>query len=116
MAYALYRGEFMSGVYDDWAEERRQFYTEQFGRVLAALAKLAVTEKRWSSALKYANQLLKDDPFREDIHRLVMKILAAQSKPGSVKKHFEDLQILLNTDLGIEPAAETRKLFQELMK
>ena len=116
VAYALYRGEFMSGVYDDWAEERRQFYTEQFGRVLAALAKLAVTEKRWSSALKYANQLLKDDPFREDIHRLVMKILAAQSKPGSVKKHFEDLQILLKTDLGIEPAAETRKLFQELMK
>ena len=116
VAYALYRGEFMSGVYDDWAEERRQFYTEQFGRVLAALAKLAVTEKRWARALKYANQLLKDDPFREDIHRLVMKILAAQSKPGSVKKHFEDLQILLKNDLGIEPAAETRKLFKELMQ
>ena len=115
-AYALYSGEFMSSVYDDWAEERRAFYTEQFGRVLAALAKLAVKEKRWASALKYANQLLKDDPFREDIHRLVMKILAAQSKPGSLKKHFEDLQLLLKTDLGIEPAAETRKLFQELMK
>ena len=115
-AYSLYRGEFMSSVYDDWAEERRQFYSEQFGRVLAALAKLAVAKKRWSSALKYANQLLKDDPFREDIHRLVMKILAAQSKPGSVKKHFEDLQILLKNDLGIEPAAETRKLFKELMQ
>ena len=115
-AYSLYRGEFMSSVYDDWAEERRQFYTEQFGRVLAALAKLAVAKKRWSSALKYANQLLKDDPFREDIHRLVMKILAAQSKPGSVKKHFEDLQILLKNDLGIEPATETRKLFKELMQ
>ena len=114
-AYAIYRGEFMATVYDDWAEERRQFYTEQFGRVLTALAKLAVSEKRWQSAQKYANQLLKADPFREDIHRLVMKILAAQSKPAAVKKHFEDLRDLLKADLGIEPSPETRKLFQELM-
>lgn len=115
-AYALYRGEFMSGVYESWAEERRGFYTEQFGRVLAALAKLSFAEKRWSSVLKYGNQVLKDDPFREDIHRLMLKVFAAQSKPGAVKKHFDDLQVLLKKDLGVEPAAETRKLFQELMK
>ena len=115
-AHALYRGEFIAGTYDDWAEERRNFYAEQFHRVLAGLAKLEVSEKRWAGALKYANQLLKDDPFREDIHRLVMKILAAQSKPASVKKHFEDLRLLLKSDLGIEPAPETRKLFQELIK
>lgn len=106
----------MAGVYDDWAEERRQFYAEQFGRVLTALAKLALNDKRWAGALKYANQVLKLDPFREDIHRLILKVYSSQSKPGSIKKHFEDLQILLKHDLGVEPAVETRKLFHELMK
>ena len=51
-AHALYRGEYMAGVYDDWAEERRPFYAEQFARVLNALAKIAFGEKKWSNALK----------------------------------------------------------------
>lgn len=115
-AQALYRGEFMSGSYDDWAEERRSFYADQRSRVLAALAKLSFSEKRWSSALKFAAEVLRDDPFREDMHRLTMKTYAAQSKPAAVKKHFDALQTLLNKELGIEPAAETKRLFHELVK
>jgi DNA-binding SARP family transcriptional activator len=114
-AYELYRGEFMAGVYDEWAEERRAFYAEQFGRVVSALAKLAFSEKRWAGALKYAQELLKADPFREDMHRLVMKVLAAQSKPAAVKKQFDELTATLSGELGIEPAAETRRLYKELM-
>ena len=114
-AYALYRGEFVAGVYEDWAEERRHFYAEQFTRVLNALAKLSFRENRWAAALNFANEILRDDPYREDVHRLIMKIYAGQAKPASTKKHFEDLQTLLKNDLGIEPAAETRRLFQELV-
>jgi hypothetical protein len=44
-AYALYRGEYMEGLYEDWAEEQRPAYGEQFLRVLNALAKLSVAEK-----------------------------------------------------------------------
>jgi LuxR family maltose regulon positive regulatory protein len=114
-AHELCRGEFMAGVYDDWAEERRHFYVEQRSRVLNALAKLSFSEKRWAAAMSFANELLRDDPYREDAHRLVMKIYAGQAKPASVKKHFEELQQLLKKDLGIEPAAETRKLYHELL-
>jgi len=114
-AASLYQGEFMSGVYDDWADERRAFYAEQFGRVVSAQAKLAYAEKRWTAALKSAQEALKYDPFREDIHRIVMKTLAAQAKPAAVKKHFDDLASLLNSELGIEPAAETRRLYKQLL-
>jgi LuxR family transcriptional regulator, maltose regulon positive regulatory protein len=115
-ALTLYRGEYMPGVYDDWAEERRQYYSEQLCRVLNALAKLSFTEKRWAAAIKFAGELLRQDPYREDVHRLIMKVHAAQGKPASVKKHFEDLRQLLQKDLGIEPAAETRRIFEELVK
>jgi len=114
-AASLYRGEFMSGVYEDWVEERRVYYAEQFGRVVSAQAKLAFSDKRWTAALKYAQEALKHDPFREDMHRLVMKTLAAQAKPAAVKKHFDDLATLLNSELGIEPAAETRRLYKQLL-
>ncbi|MEO7658131.1 MAG: BTAD domain-containing putative transcriptional regulator, partial [Pyrinomonadaceae bacterium] len=115
-AYNLYRADFMEGLYEDWAEEQRHFYREQFSRVLNALAKLSVAEKKWADALKFANQILVIDPYREDLHRLVMKVLAAQSKPAAVKKHFEQMTEILKQELGIEPSAETRQLFNDLIK
>lgn len=115
-ANALYRGDFMSGIYEDWAEERRNYFTEQRWRVLTGLAKLSFSEKNWSNALKYANEILKADPFREDVHRLVMKILAAQGKTVKVKEQFKNLQALLKKELGVAPAPETRRTFQELVK
>ena len=114
-AAKLYRGEFMSGVYENWADERRQFYSEQYERVQSALAKLAFSEQRWASALGFAREVLKNDPYREDIHRLVMKTLAAQHKPGAVKKHFDEMCRQLSSDLGIDPSAETKRLFKELI-
>ena len=114
-AYTLHRGEFMSGVYDGWADERRQFYIEQSARVISALAKLSLSDKRWADALKFAGETLRDDPFREDMHRLTMKALAAQGKPAAVKKHFEGMKKTLADELGIEPSVETRKLFKELV-
>jgi len=114
-AYALYRGEFMAGVYDDWASERRQFYVEQAARVISALAKLSLSEKRWADALKFSGEALREDPFREDMHRLTMKVLAAQGKPAAVKRHFESMQKTLADELGIEPSSETRRLFKELV-
>ncbi len=106
----------MAGVYDGWAEERRNYFTEQYWRILSGLAKLSFAEKGWSNALKFANEILQADPFREDLHRLVMKILAAQGKPVKVKEHFENLQHLLKKELGVAPAPETRRTFQDLVK
>jgi LuxR family maltose regulon positive regulatory protein len=115
-ANELYRGEFMAGVYENWAEERRAYFAEQHSRVLNALAKIAFTDKSWSSALKFAGEILQNDPFREDAHRLIMKVYAAQGKRSSVVEQFETLQTLLKTELGVTPAPETRKIFQELTK
>jgi LuxR family transcriptional regulator, maltose regulon positive regulatory protein len=115
-AHQAYRGEFMEGIYEDWAEERRNYYSEQFGRVTSALAKLELSEKRLAAAKKYAEETLTVDPYREDIHRLIMKIYAAQGKPSAVKQHYSAMQQLLKKDLGIDPSPETRRLAAELLK
>ena len=106
----------MAGIYEDWAEERRNYYSEQHSRVLNALAKIAFGDKSWSNALKLAGEILQKDPFREDAHRLIMKIHAAQGKRAAVVAQFETLQTLLKNELGVSPAPETRKVFQELIK
>jgi DNA-binding SARP family transcriptional activator len=114
-ANALYRGEFLEGSYDNWVEERRQYYREQHLRMVGALSKLSFSEKSWAAVIKFCGQILSADPFREDVHRLMMKTFAAQGKPASVKKHFDEMSKLMKTELGIEPAAETRRIYKDLM-
>lgn len=113
-AHKLYRGEFMPGVYEDWADERRNYYAEQSARVTGALAKLSLAERRFADAAKYAAESLKLDPYREDMHRLTLKVHAAQGKIPAAKKHYESMAKLLNDDLGIQPSPETRRLATEL--
>jgi LuxR family maltose regulon positive regulatory protein len=113
-AYALCRGEFMPGVYEAWADERRNYYSEQLARVTGALAKQSLGERRFGEAQKYAAEALKLDPYREDMHRLTMKVFAAQGKSAAVKKHFDSMRTLLKDELGVEPSVQTLRLATEL--
>ncbi len=114
-AHELYRGEFMTGAYYNWAEERRFYYSEQHSQLLNSLAQLLFDEKDWINSLRYANEILRLDPYREDIHMLAMKNLAAQKKPAAVKKQFESLKKLLDEELGVEPAPETENVYKQLL-
>jgi ATP/maltotriose-dependent transcriptional regulator MalT/DNA-binding SARP family transcriptional activator len=114
-AVKLYRGEFMQGSYDDWVEEQRNYYREQYLHLLLALVIAAQKAEEWPRSLYLAQQILHDDPFREDIHCLVMRAHAAQGNRVAVKEQFEVLRGLLNKELGVEPAAETLKIYRQLL-
>ena len=70
------------GSYDDCAEERRGYDSEQRSRVLG---KPAFSVERLTSALKFASEVLKDDPFREDRDRLTMKTSLLNPNPPPSK-------------------------------
>jgi LuxR family transcriptional regulator, maltose regulon positive regulatory protein len=114
-ALALYRGEFMQGSYEPWVEEQRTYYREQYLRLLEALAGVAQTEADWPKVMQLAQLIIRDDQFREDIHCMVMRAHAALGNRGAVKDQFEGLKRLLASELGVEPSAETRKLYQQLI-
>jgi len=114
-AIKLYRGEFMHGCYDEWVEEQRSYYNERYLHMLETLAVAAHGQKEWPRALQLAHQILRDDPYREDIHCLVMRTHAAQGNRAAVKEQFETLRALLRKELGIEPASETQKVYRGLI-
>jgi ATP/maltotriose-dependent transcriptional regulator MalT/DNA-binding winged helix-turn-helix (wHTH) protein len=114
-AVELYRGGFMQGSYDDWVEEQRAYYSEQHLRMLETLAVAAQKSEDWSRSLKLAQRILAEDQFREDVHCMIMRAHAAQGNRAAVKDQFESLRKLLRKELGVEPAAETQKVFKQLM-
>jgi LuxR family transcriptional regulator, maltose regulon positive regulatory protein len=115
-AAALYRGEFMQGSYDEWAEEQRAYYREQYLRILEILAQTAQKAEDWARALGLAQKILREDPFREDVHCHLMRAHAAQGNRVAVREQYETLKRLLRKELGVDPAAETQKVYRELLK
>ncbi|HEX8175739.1 MAG TPA: BTAD domain-containing putative transcriptional regulator [Pyrinomonadaceae bacterium] len=114
-AVKLYRGEFMQGGYDDWVEEQRTYYREQYLRILESLAAVAQRSDDWLRVQDLAQQILREDPFREDIHCMIMRAYSATGNRAALKEQYEHLRRLLQKELGVEPVAETRKVFKELM-
>ncbi len=100
-AVALYRGEFMQGSYEPWVEEQRSYYREQYLRMLESLAAVAEKKQEWLRTLDLAQRILHEDPFREDIHCMVMRAQAAAGNRVAVKEQYETLRGLLQKELGV---------------
>jgi DNA-binding SARP family transcriptional activator len=69
----------------------------------------------WTDSLHLAQKILKADPYREDVHCKIMRAQSALGNRVAVKEQYELLRKLLREELGVEPAAETQKIFRELM-
>jgi DNA-binding SARP family transcriptional activator len=115
-AVALYRGEFMQGSYEAWVDEQRSYYREQYLRMLESLAGVAEKKEEWPRSMDLAQRILREDPFREDIHCLLMRGQAALGNRVAVKEQYETLRALLQKELGVEPAMQTQKAFRELIE
>ena len=111
----LYRGEFMQGSYEPWVEGQRAYYREQYLRLLESLAGVAQKMEDWPKSMQFAQRILNEDQFREDIHCLIMRAHRALGNRGAVREHYEGLKRLLKSELGVQPASETRKLYEELV-
>jgi LuxR family maltose regulon positive regulatory protein len=115
-AIALYRGEFMQGSYEAWVDEQRSYYREQYLRMLESLAGVAEKNEEWPRSMDLAQRILREDPFREDIHCMLMRGHAALGNRVAVKEQYEVLRALLQKELEVEPAMQTQKAFRDLME
>ena len=114
-AVSLYRGEFVQGSYEPWVVEQRTYYREQYLHILESLAGVAEKQTDWTHSLQLAQQILHEDPFREDIHCIVMRAYVNLGNRGAARDQFESLRTLLERELGVEPSHETRKVYQSLL-
>ncbi|HEX7720843.1 MAG TPA: bacterial transcriptional activator domain-containing protein, partial [Pyrinomonadaceae bacterium] len=114
-AVALYRGDFMQGSYEAWVDDQRAYYREQHLRMIESLAAAAEKKQEFVRAMDLGQRILRDDPFREDIHCLIMRAQSALGNRVAVKDQYETLRALLQKELGVEPAIQTQKAYKELL-
>src|SRR5580765_5168335 len=121
-ASELYRGDFLLGfsvnepLFEEWLvaerERLREMALEALARLLAHQAEGASPER----AIQTAMRLLAIDPLQEAVHRALMRIYAQQRRRGAALKQYQVCVGVLQRELGIEPEAETKQLYQDLLR
>jgi DNA-binding SARP family transcriptional activator len=120
-AVALYRGEFLEGFFinnapdfDDWLVGQRERLREMALQALAQLVNVSLTQKGYQEGIAYAKQLLRLDPWREEAHRDLMRLLALSDQRSAALEQFEKCRDILAVEFGVEPGLETVRLAEQI--
>jgi DNA-binding SARP family transcriptional activator len=121
-AAARYRGNLLEGLsvhsapFDEWLTVERERLREL---AVDALVRLLAHQERTGSvdaAVESAIQLLELDPVQEPVHRLLMRLYVRQGRRGAALRHYQVCAAALRHQIGVEPEAETRRLYQDLLQ
>jgi DNA-binding SARP family transcriptional activator len=120
-AVTLYRGEFLDGfsvadsaAFEEWISINRERTNRQMVDRLYCLANCYEGYGEYEKALQHVWRQLELNPWREKAHRQAMRLLALGGQRGAALAHYETCRRLLDEELGVEPAAETRKLCEQI--
>lgn len=120
-AAALYRGDFLAGVYlrdapefEEWALGQRARWRELALTNLHTLTKHHLEQGRYDRAIDYAARLLALDPWREEAHRQLMLALVRSDQRTAAMKQYETCRQVLDEELGVEPSSETTNLYERI--
>lgn len=114
-AVALYAGDLLAGRTDEWVEEQRVRLRRRY---LDALEQLVTASKEHGDlvdAVRYAEQLLREEPLREETYRALMRLHDALGDRARAVRVYHECAATLERELGVEPAAETRATYDALL-
>ena len=114
-AIALYRGELLPGVYDDWLLAERERLEREFTSALEKLIDGLQAQQAYRQAITYAQQLARHDPLREDTYRRLMELHALNGDRSGVVRIYNQCEAILKRELDVEPSRETRQAYQRAL-
>jgi DNA-binding SARP family transcriptional activator/pimeloyl-ACP methyl ester carboxylesterase len=121
-AAALYRGDLLAGLgvaeepWEAWLRDERQRLREQAGDGLARLLAHQRKAEHFEAAIRTAGRLVALDPLQEPVHRTLMRLHAQLGQRGAALRQYQHCVSALRSELGLEPEAETRQLYQEILQ
>jgi DNA-binding SARP family transcriptional activator len=116
IAAALYRyeGPFLDGDDGDWILEERERLHSQFVRGTLVVVRGLARDLRYHDAIPLARHALRFDPFREELVRLFIIMLALDERRFEAIRYYESWSNSLRKELDISPLAATRAVLDEI--
>ncbi|MBN1657289.1 MAG: DUF1670 domain-containing protein [Anaerolineae bacterium] len=113
-ALALYRGDLLEGVYDEWLVEERETLYLQYVHLCHSACNELLRQQRLDQVLPLVERLVQAEPYDEAALRTLMKVYQGLGRRGAALAAYERFLVLAADELGAEPEAATQTLAQSL--
>ncbi|MEM7305798.1 MAG: BTAD domain-containing putative transcriptional regulator [Planctomycetota bacterium] len=113
-AAACYRGDLLEGHYESWCLDQQDRLRLKYLAVLERLVAHKHESAEWKEAILLGQRLLRRDPLREHVHRVLMEChLALGDRPSALRQYAACVNAL-REELEVGPMGETRALFESI--
>ncbi|HEY0514517.1 MAG TPA: AAA family ATPase [Thermoanaerobaculia bacterium] len=121
-AAQLYRGEFLAGffvkespAFEDWLIAEQARLRDAAVEVLRRLIDSYRRRGEYRFGVHFARRLVAIEPLSEEAHRELMRLCSLAGQRSRALAQYEELLVLLRDELGVEPLAETRALYESIV-
>ncbi|HEX5915527.1 MAG TPA: BTAD domain-containing putative transcriptional regulator, partial [Rubrobacter sp.] len=115
MAIDLYAGELLpEDRFEDWAEDERADLRRVYLELLTELAGLYEERGEYDPAAEVLQRVVAEEPTNEEAHTSLMRLYTISDRRGDALAQYERLKEVLWKQLDAEPAAETRRLREDI--
>ncbi len=120
-AVALYQGNFLAGItlpdsieVEEWVRITQERLHRQVLQALYHLASYHEARTEYDDAARHAQRQVELEPWREEAHRQLMRILALAGRRSEALAQFTVCQRILTNELAVEPSLETMELYERI--
>ncbi len=120
-AIAFYRGDFLADIelkdsleFGDWHLNQQEHFQQLAFQAFNKLIESSVKNKDFTSALKYGQQMLGLDKWREESHYQLIYIHGIQGNHTAALQQYEKCKQLLAEALDAEPSKEIESLIEQI--
>ncbi len=113
---SLYQGELLPGFYEDWIVLERERLRAIFDTKMEQLLGQLIAAERWTAVQEQAERWLSLGNTLEPAYRALMLAYGARGDMAKVSSIYQRCIEELNEQFGLEPSAETRALYDGLLK
>lgn len=115
-ALGLYQGNLLPECDDEWIVPERERLQQMHVSALEQLIDLFQKQQNYRSGLKYAQQLLRIDPFNEATYCTLMRLHRSSGDRANALQTYHRCMRILRDELGIDPSLTTRKLYEQILQ
>lgn len=115
-ALALYRGDFLPSLPDEWAEGTRTHFSELHLRALHLAARCQLQLGDPESAELLARQALRKDDLREEVHVTLLETLLAQRRKAEALRHYQDAISHFRKEIGLASPSTLTAMYDKIIR
>jgi DNA-binding SARP family transcriptional activator/predicted ATPase len=122
-AVQLYKGDFLEGFYvhdapafEEWVLPERERLQRKMQQALYQLAAHYTARGQYARGIDYTSRLLALEPWHEEVHQQMMRLLALSGQRSAALNQFEICRRLLADELGVEPNRDTVELHHRIAR